>query len=95
MPTLRRLDGFKGIIVVAEDHGGRVLALTLWENAEALEANAPVLDRMRDAESSGRDLESLESASFRVVGFDVRWLVTQALERDVGRRAHAPPSRDV
>lgn len=79
MPTLRQLDGFKGIIVVSEGDGKRVVAMSLWETADALEASAPVLDQIRDAETAGRNVESQDSVAFRVFGFDVRWLVTQAL----------------
>jgi heme-degrading monooxygenase HmoA len=71
MPTLRRLDGFKGMIVATEDDGGRVVALSLWESEEALEANAAMLNRMRDAETSGRNITSQESAALRVIAFEL------------------------
>jgi heme-degrading monooxygenase HmoA len=71
LPTLKGLDGFKGIVVASEDEGKRIIALSLWETAEALEANTSTIDRMRDAESGGRKIESQESVAFRVVGFEL------------------------
>jgi heme-degrading monooxygenase HmoA len=71
LPTLRALDGFKGIVVASEDEGKRIIALSFWENAEALEASRSTMDRMRDAESGGRNIESQESVAFRVVGFEL------------------------
>jgi heme-degrading monooxygenase HmoA len=71
LPTLRGLDGFKGIIVASEGDGRRVVALSLWETAEALQANKDILDGLRDAETVGRNVDSQESAAFRVVTFDL------------------------
>ena len=71
LPTLKGLDGFKGIVVASEDDGKRIIALSLWESAEALAANTSTVDRMRDAESGGRKIESQESVAFRVVGFEL------------------------
>ena len=71
LPTLKGLDGFKGIVVASEDEGKRIIALSLWESAEALAANTSTIDRMRDAESGGRKIESQESVAFRVVGFEL------------------------
>jgi hypothetical protein len=39
------------------------------------------MNQIRDAETCARKVESQETTSFRVVGFDVRWLSTQALGR--------------
>jgi heme-degrading monooxygenase HmoA len=71
LPTLKALDGFKGIVVASEDEGKRIIALSFWESAEALEASRSTMDRMRDAESGGRNIESQESIAFRVVGFEL------------------------
>jgi heme-degrading monooxygenase HmoA len=79
MPVFRQLDGFKGMIVVSEGDGRRIVAMSLWESAEALDAGSGVMDQIRDAETALRDVESQETSVFRVVGFDVRWLSTQAL----------------
>lgn len=82
MPIFRKLDGFKGMIVASEGEGRRCVAMSLWETAEALEAGSRVMDQIRDAETVIRDVESQETSVFRLVGFDVRWLSTQALESD-------------
>lgn len=71
LPTLRRLEGFKGIIVASEGDGRRVVALSLWDSAEALQANSDILDGLRDAETIGRNIETQESTAFRVVAFDL------------------------
>jgi heme-degrading monooxygenase HmoA len=71
LPTLKGLEGFKGIVVASEDDGTRIIALSLWETAEALAASASTMDRMRDAESGGRKIESQESVALRVVGFEL------------------------
>jgi heme-degrading monooxygenase HmoA len=71
LPTLRRLDGFKGIIVASEGDGRRIVALSLWDSAEALQANKDILDGLRDAETIGRNVDSQESAAFRVIAFDL------------------------
>lgn len=69
LPSLRALDGFKGIVVVGDGH--RVVALTVWESEEALRANAGVLDQMRDAEIAGRDIEGRESDTLQVMALDL------------------------
>jgi heme-degrading monooxygenase HmoA len=71
LPTLRSLDGFKGMIVASQGDGQKVVALSLWETEEALEASTATLDRMRDAESGGRKIKSQESAAFRVIAFEL------------------------
>jgi heme-degrading monooxygenase HmoA len=81
MPVFRQLDGFKGMIVLSEGDGRRIIAMSLWESAEALEAGSMVMNQIRDAETLIREVESQESSVFQVVGFDVRWLSTQALGR--------------
>jgi heme-degrading monooxygenase HmoA len=79
VPVCRQLDGFKGMIIASEDEGQRVLVMSLWESEETLAAGKPVMDSLRDAETRRRKVESQETTSFRVVGFDIRWLSTQAL----------------
>lgn len=79
VPVCRQLDGFKGMIIGSEDEGGRMLVMSLWESEETLAAGEPVMDSLRDAETRKRRIESQETTSFRVVGFDIRWLSTQAL----------------
>jgi hypothetical protein len=43
-------------------------ALTLWETAEALETAQPVLEGVKRAETSFRQVEATDSARFYVAG---------------------------
>ena len=36
LPALRRLDGFAGLLVLADRQSGQILVVTLWESEEAL-----------------------------------------------------------
>ena len=38
LPALRRQDGFAGVLVLAERGSGKVLAVTLWESEQAMDA---------------------------------------------------------
>jgi heme-degrading monooxygenase HmoA len=68
LPTVEGLDGFKGMMVFSglEDHS--FVALTLWETAEALRAAEPVLEGVKRAETSQRQVESLQTERFYVSG---------------------------
>jgi heme-degrading monooxygenase HmoA len=71
LPTLRSLDGFRGMVVLSELDGQRVVALSFWETADAVEGGASTMDRLRDAETSPRQVESQETTVFRVAGLDL------------------------
>ena len=68
LPTLQSLDGFKGILVLA-DETGVFHGLTLWESAAAMERSEPVARGIREAETRARHVITQETASFRVVAF--------------------------
>ena len=70
LPTLRTLDGFKGMVILSEVDGREVHALSFWESAQALEEGAATMDRLRDAETSARDVEGQTTSEHKVVGFD-------------------------
>jgi heme-degrading monooxygenase HmoA len=36
LPALRRLDGFEGLLVLANHQNGRILVVTFWESEEAM-----------------------------------------------------------
>ncbi len=36
LPSIRELDGFKGMVILSELAGNRIVALTLWENEQAM-----------------------------------------------------------
>ena len=69
LPTLQNLDGFKGILVMA-DEGSRVVhGITLWDSADAMERSESVARGIREAETRSRHVIAQETARFRVVAF--------------------------
>ena len=71
LPTLRALDGFKGMVILSQIDGREIHALSFWESAEALEEGAATMNRLRDAETAAREVESQTTSELRVVGFDL------------------------
>jgi heme-degrading monooxygenase HmoA len=69
VPTLRELDGYRGIVVLDDLGDSRFLVLTLWDSAEALEASEGIARRMVAAESAERDFRVEDIARFRVGTF--------------------------
>jgi heme-degrading monooxygenase HmoA len=66
LPTLRELEGFRGLVVLTAVDGSQVVSLSLWETAETLEASESVSQKLRTAETASRGLEPPEAVSFRV-----------------------------
>ena len=71
LPTIRELDGYRGLVVLSELDGRRVVSLSLWETADAMERSREVTEKIRVAETANRDIESGDPSTFRVVAFDV------------------------
>jgi hypothetical protein len=71
LPTLQSLDGFKGILVLADETTGVFHGLTLWESAAAMERSEPVARGIREAETRARHVITQETATFRVVAFNL------------------------
>lgn len=69
LPTLQSLDGFKGILVLADEKTRVVHGITLWESADAMERSEPVVRGLRDAETRTRHVITQEVATFRVPVF--------------------------
>jgi heme-degrading monooxygenase HmoA len=69
LPTLRSLDGFKGVLVLADEKTRVIHGMTLWESAEAMERSESVMRLIREAETNSRDVVSQESNTFRVAAF--------------------------
>jgi hypothetical protein len=69
LPTLTSLSGFKGLIVLVDSEERAVVGMTLWDSAEALDRNEPVVGGIRRAETSTRDIVSQESSTFRVAAY--------------------------
>ena len=39
LPAVRQLEGYQGVLILAERQGGKVLGLSLWESEEAMGAS--------------------------------------------------------
>jgi len=39
LPALRRLEGYQGVLILADRKGGKVLGVSLWESEEAMDAS--------------------------------------------------------
>ncbi|MBC6445725.1 antibiotic biosynthesis monooxygenase [Actinokineospora xionganensis] len=48
MPTLRDMEGFVGISLLADRQSGRCIATTAWETEETMRASEPKLRRLRE-----------------------------------------------
>jgi hypothetical protein len=66
LPTLRGLPGFKGVLIIASEPAHLIHAITLWESAEALEENEPVMNGLRDAETTTREVVAQETGAYEV-----------------------------
>lgn len=71
LPAIRELEGFKGMVVLSELEGNRVLALTLWNDEQAMHAAGSVMDGLRDAETRPRRIDAQETAEFVVSGVEL------------------------
>lgn len=49
VPELERVDGFAGVLSLADRASGRSLTITLWESAEALRASEERANALRTA----------------------------------------------
>jgi len=66
LPTLRGLSGFQGVLVIASPKTQLIHAITLWESAEALRENEPVMNGLRDAETTAREVVAQETGEYEV-----------------------------
>jgi heme-degrading monooxygenase HmoA len=69
LPTLKSLEGFKGVLVLSDEKTRVVLGMTLWETAEAMERSEPVVRGIREAETRARHVVAQDTATFRVAAF--------------------------
>jgi hypothetical protein len=68
LPAVEDLDGFNGIMIFSNEEPTTILALTLWETAEALAAAAPVLEGIKRAETAFRTVEAKQTVRLHVAG---------------------------
>ena len=69
LPALEELEGFSGILGLADRQSGKVLAVTLWESEQAMRASEESANQLRD--------ESAETTSETTAGVE-RYEVTFA-----------------
>jgi heme-degrading monooxygenase HmoA len=62
LPALEMQDGFSGGLVLADRQSGKVLAVTLWENQQAMDATEDASQWLRifSAQSSGGTISSVQ-----------------------------------
>jgi heme-degrading monooxygenase HmoA len=72
LPAVSELEGFEGMFVLSELDGRRIVALSLWATATALQQAQPVMDSLRDAETKFRQVEAQETTRFKVTGASPR-----------------------
>ncbi len=72
MPALRMQAGFAGALVLADRRSGKVLAVTLWESEQAMNATEEAAHWLRvfSAEAAGGAVTGLER--YEVVSSQVR-----------------------
>ncbi|MDQ5827073.1 MAG: hypothetical protein M3441_23150 [Chloroflexota bacterium] len=71
LPQARQMDGFKGLIALGDRQSGKTLAITFWEDEEAMRASEEAANQLRSesAEASGEQVAGVER--YEVVVFEV------------------------
>jgi heme-degrading monooxygenase HmoA len=62
VPALHELEGFNGVLGLADRQSGRVIAVTFWETEEALRASEEEANQLRDdsAQAASETVASVE-----------------------------------
>jgi heme-degrading monooxygenase HmoA len=62
LPQLRKMDGFKGFVTLADRQSGKVLGVAFWESEEALRATEDAVSDVRSgaAEAAGGTVAGVE-----------------------------------
>ena len=71
LPAARQLEGFRGLISLADRATGREIGITLWESEEAMRASEEAGSRLRKetADAGGEEIVSVER--FEVTLFEL------------------------
>ena len=69
LAVVEELDGFKGIVMFSGVGRRSLVMLTLWETAQALADAEPLLERLKRAETSFRQVEAKDTVLLRVAGW--------------------------
>lgn len=72
LPTLREMDGFRGLISLVNGEGGDALAITLWETEEAMRVSDARADEIRRemANAAGDEIRSVERYEVEALQLD-------------------------
>ena len=83
MPALRRLDGFEGLLVLANRRSGKMLVVTLWESEEAVRGGEETSYWFRafGAEAAGGEATGVER--YEVVYSETEGNAALAEARDI------------
>jgi heme-degrading monooxygenase HmoA len=83
IPALRRLDGFEGLLVLADRQNGKILVVTLWEDEEAMRGGEGASHWFRafGAESAGGEVTNVER--YEVVYSETEGNAALAETRDI------------
>ena len=73
VPALREVDGFAGMLILADRSTGRSMGITLWESEQALRASEDAATGMRS--------QTADETSAQIVGVE-RYEVTLDERRD-------------
>ena len=68
LPQGKLMEGFKGMIALADRHSGRTLGITFWETEEAMRASEEAANRLRE-ESAQAGVDTIASVERYEVGF--------------------------
>lgn len=71
LPLVSELDGFRGMMLLSGVEERSLVALSLWATEDALEAAQPILEGIKQAETSHRQVETKETARFLVAGLQL------------------------
>lgn len=66
-PSLTQMDGFRGILALADRQSGEVQLVTLWESEEALRQSEEEADQLRGATAQVVEGEIAEVERYEVV----------------------------
>ncbi len=47
LPHLQQMEGFKGLTVLGDQRGGKLLSVALWESEEVMQSTEEVVSRIR------------------------------------------------
>jgi heme-degrading monooxygenase HmoA len=72
LPAARELEGFRGLIALADRSTGRTIGITLWDSRQAMEASEEAANRLRQ--------DTADASEEQVVGVERYEVTVFALE---------------